>query len=175
MLTGLAGLVFANQVTDMLSGYRVFSKRFVKSFPVSSKGFEIETELTIHALQLELPMAELTVVYGARPDGSESKLNTYRDGLRILFAILHLYKEVRPLAFFGIISVLLACLSLALGIPVVIEFLLTGLVLHLPTALLSTGIMLLGGLSMGVGLILDGVTRGRLDAKRIAYLAANQE
>ena len=171
LLTALVGRIFGHPVEDMLSGYRIFSRRFVKSFPALSSGFEIETELTVHALQLRLPIAELAAPYRERPLGSDSKLSTIRDGIRILSTIVVLYKEVRPLSFFGLGFLLLAAVSLGLAWPILIEFLATGLVPRLPTAVAATGAMLLAFLSLTCGLILDSVARGRLEAKRTAYLA----
>ena len=171
LLTKLVGRLFNQPVADMLSGYRVLSRRFVKSFPALSRGFEIETELTIHALQMRLPTAECGAHYRERPDGSQSKLSTVGDGLRILWTILVLVKEVRPLPFFTLWFVVLAAVSLALAYPVLSEYLATGLVPRLPTALAATGAMLLAFLSLTCGFILDSVARGRLEAKRMAYLA----
>lgn len=171
LLTGFVAWVFGPAFTDMLSGYRVFSRRFVKSFPVLSGGFEIETELTIHALELGLPAAEIDTPYYARPQGSASKLNTYRDGLRILRTILALYRAERPLMFFAIIGLALALVSIVLAIPIFITYLETGLVPRLPTAILSMGLMMLASLSAGIGLVLDTVTRGRRETKLLAYLS----
>ena len=171
LLTGFVAHVFGHTFTDMLSGYRVFSRRFVKSFPVLSGGFEIETELTIHALELGLPVAEVKAPYYARPVGSASKLNTWRDGLRILWTILKLYRSERPLTFFTALGISLACISIGLGIPIVLTFLRDGVVPRLPTAVLSTGLMLLAFLSVASGLVLDTVTRGRRELKLLAYLA----
>jgi glycosyltransferase involved in cell wall biosynthesis len=171
LLTGFVAQVFGQTFTDMLSGYRVFSRRFVKSFPALSGGFEIETELTIHVLELDLPAAEIPTPYYARLEGSQSKLNTWRDGFRILFTVLRLYRAERPLAFFGAIGATLAVVSLGLALPVIVTFLETGLVPRLPTAVLSTGLMLLAFLSAACGLILDTVTRGRREVKLFAYLA----
>jgi glycosyltransferase involved in cell wall biosynthesis len=171
LLTSFVGEVFGREVMDMLSGYRVFSRRFVKSFPVLSGGFEIETELTVHALELGLPVAEIETPYYARLEGSNSKLNTWRDGFRILFTIFRLYRAERPLRFFMMIGILLVLLSIGLGIPVVVTYIETGLVPRLPTAVLSMGLMLLAFLSMSAGLILDTVTRGRRETKLFAYLA----
>lgn len=170
MLTSLVRTVFGNGFKDMLSGYRVFSRRFVKSFPVMAQGFEIETELTIHALQLEMPTAEVATQFSERPEGSESKLNTISDGLRILWTITGLLKQERPLYFYGMIALSLLLISLLLGFPVIAEYLKTGLVPRLPTALLASGTMILGFLSLFSGLILDTVTRGRKEAKRLRYL-----
>jgi glycosyltransferase involved in cell wall biosynthesis len=170
-LTGCVSYVFGNQLSDMLSGYRVFSRRFVKSFPALSAGFEIETELTVHALELRLPIAEVPTSYGERPQGSASKLNTYRDGVRILLTIVNLIKLEKPLQFFGGIFALLALASVVIEIPVLTTYLKTGLVPRLPTAVLGTGIMLLAFLSLVCGLILETVTRGRIELKRLHYLA----
>ena len=169
-LTGLVQFIFGKQFGDMLSGYRVFSRRFVKSFPAISSGFEIETELTVHALELRMKTAEVPTHYKERPAGSSSKLNTIRDGLRILRMIGHLVKEERPLMFFGYAFAVLALLSVGLAVPIVMEFLETALVPRLPTAVLSLGIMLLAFLSMACGLILDTVTHSRRELKRLAYL-----
>ena len=171
LLTGLAASLFNVRLGDMLSGYRVFSRRFVKSFPLTAQGFGIETELTIHAVRLMMPMIEMDTRYKERPVGSVSKLNTWRDGLRILSTIGYLVREERPLIFFSFFFFLLAAISLLIGTPVVTEFLKTGLVPRLPTAVLATGLMLLAFLSLTCGLILDTVTRGRWEAKRMAYLA----
>lgn len=170
-LTGCVAYLFGNRLSDMLSGYRVFSRRFVKSFPGLSSGFEIETELTVHALELRLPIAEVMTPYGERPPGSTSKLNTYRDGARILRTIFNLIKQERPFEFFGAIFLLLALTSVAIEIPVVTTYLKTGLVPRLPTALLGTGMMLLAFLSLVCGLILETVTRGRSELKRLHYLS----
>ena len=170
MLTGFVGWLFGKSFTDMLSGYRVFSRRFVKSFPALSSGFETETELTVHALELRMPIAEVKTAYGERPVGSASKLHTYRDGFRILKLILSLYKHERPLAFFMVISALLAAIAIGLGIPIVVEWLSTGLVPRFPTAILASAIMILASLSATAGLILETVTRGRKELKRLVYL-----
>ncbi|HLL27966.1 MAG TPA: glycosyltransferase family 2 protein [Xanthobacteraceae bacterium] len=171
LLTWFVTEVFGSSFTDILSGYRVFSRRFVKSFPALSTGFEIETELTIHALELGMPAGEVQTPYYARPEGSASKLNTWRDGLRILWTILSLYRGERPLRFFSIIAILLAALSIILAIPVIVTFLEQGLVPRLPTAILSTALMLLACLAFTSGLVLDTVTRGRRELKRLAYLS----
>ncbi len=171
LLTGLTSLLFNVKLSDMLSGYRVFSRRFVKSFPFTAEGFGIETELTVHAVRLMMPMAEMDTRYKERPAGSVSKLNTFRDGFRILWTIGYLVREERPLVFFTTFFALLAAASLLLGTPVVTEFLHTGLVPRLPTAVLATGLMLLAFLALMAGLILDTVTRGRWELKRMAYLA----
>jgi glycosyltransferase involved in cell wall biosynthesis len=171
LLTVAVSHLFGNRFSDMLSGYRVFSRRFVKSFPAMSNGFETETELTIHALELHLPVAEVETSYSVRVEGSVSKLQTYSDGLRILRLILVLYKNERPLQFFSVIALTLGMLSLALGIPLVIRFIQTGLVFRQPTAILATGLALLSALSFVTGLILDTVTRGRREMRRLAYLS----
>jgi glycosyltransferase involved in cell wall biosynthesis len=171
LLTGLTSLMFNVRIADMLSGYRVFSRRFVKSFPFTAEGFGIETELTVHAVRLMMPLIDMDTRYKERPVGSVSKLNTYRDGFRILGTIVHLVREERPLVFFSGFFVLLALVSLLVGTPVVIEYLRTGLVPRFPTAVLATGLMLLAFLSLMAGLILDTVTQGRWEQKRMAYLA----
>jgi glycosyltransferase involved in cell wall biosynthesis len=171
LLTGFVAHVFGQAFSDILSGYRVFSRRFVKSFPILSGGFEIETELTIHALELELPVGEVETPYYARPTGSASKLNTWRDGFRILWTVLKIYRAERPLSLFGALGLALAIMSIGLAIPIFITYLQEGLVPRLPTALLSTGLMLLAFLSFACGLILDTVTRGRRETKLLAYLA----
>lgn len=170
-LSSLVARIFGAGLSDMLSGYKVMSRRFVKSMPLLSSGFEIETELAVHALSLRLPIAEIETKYSDRPTGSASKLNTYRDGIRIVRTIVHLVKEERPLSFFSWLSLLLFLAAMALGTPVVVTFLETGLVPRLPTALLAMGVMLLAFLSLACGLILDTVTRGRKETKRLAYLA----
>ncbi len=171
LLTGFVAHMFGRSFTDMLSGYRVFSRRFVKSFPILSGGFEIETELTIHALELELPVGEIATPYYARVSGSASKLSTWSDGFRILWTVLKLYRAERPLSLFGAFGVALAIISVGLAVPIVITYVQEGLVPRLPTAVLSTGLMLLAFLSIACGLILDTVTRGRRELKLIAYLA----
>ncbi|MEA2953470.1 MAG: hypothetical protein QOJ96_2990 [Alphaproteobacteria bacterium] len=171
LLTSFVTVVFGRAFTDMLSGYRVFSRRFVKSFPVLSGGFEIETELTVHALELELPVAEVETPYYARPVGSASKLNTWSDGFRILWTIGRLYRSERPLQFFSAIAGVLAIVAIVLAIPIVATFLREGIVPRFPTAILATGLMLAALLSFVAGLILDTVTRGRRELKLLAYLA----
>ncbi|MEW6151447.1 MAG: glycosyltransferase family 2 protein [Bradyrhizobium sp.] len=171
MLTGFLSSTFGHAFKDILSGYRVFSRRFVKSFPVLSDGFEIETELAVYALELSLPVAELETPYYARPEGSFSKLNTWRDGFRILGTMLKLYRSERPLRFFTAIGILLALASVILAIPIVITFIETGLVPRLPTAVLSMGLMIMALLSASSGLVLDTVTRGRREMKMLAYLS----
>jgi glycosyltransferase involved in cell wall biosynthesis len=170
-LSGMVRAVFGGNVSDVLSGYRAFSRRFVKSFPALTGGFETETEFTVHALTLEMPIGEVTVDYRERPAGSVSKLHTWSDGLRILRTILVLAKEGRPLQFFAAAGTILLLTALAIGIPVVMEFLHTGLVPKLPSALLATGLVLLSSLTLVCGLVLDSVERGRKELKRLAYLA----
>ena len=171
LLSSFVASVFGPSFTDILSGYRAFSRRFVKSFPVLSRAFEIETELTVHALELELPVAEIPTPYYARPEGSESKLSTWNDGLRILLMIGNLYRSERPLSFFSGVGIALALVAVGLAIPVFITYLEDGLVPRLPTAVLSTGLMLLACLALVAGLVLDTVTRGRREMKLLAYLA----
>jgi glycosyltransferase involved in cell wall biosynthesis len=171
LLTGFVAHIFGHAFSDILSGYRVFSRRFVKSFPILSGGFEIETELTVHALELELPVGEVATPYYSRPSGSASKLSTWHDGFRILWTVLKLYRAERPLSLFGAFGIALAIMSIGLAIPIFITYVHEGLVPRLPTAVLSTGLMLLAFLSTACGLILDTVTRGRREAKLIAYLA----
>jgi glycosyltransferase involved in cell wall biosynthesis len=171
LISGTIALLFGRAFADILSGYRVFSRRFVKSFPALSGGFEIETELTIHALQLAMPVGETPLPYAERPEGSVSKLSTWRDGFRILRVVLLLLKDERPFFFFGAIGLAFFLLSLTAGVPVVLEFLQTGLVPRFPTAILATGLMLVAVLCLFAGAILDSVARGRREAKRLLYLA----
>jgi glycosyltransferase involved in cell wall biosynthesis len=171
MLTGMVAYFFGERMSDMLSGYRIMSRRFVKSFPALSTGFETETELTVHALELRLPIAEVMTPYRERPPASSSKLRTIPDGIRIMRLIVRLVREERPLEFFSGMAVLLAILSIVLAVPVIGDYLRTGLVPRLPTALLSTGLMLISFLSLACGLILSTVTRGRMEAKRLKYLS----
>ena len=171
LLTSAVRLLFGQRFTDILSGYRVFSRRFVKSFPALSRGFEIETELTVHALELAMPVAELATPYGARPAGSASKLRTYADGFRILRLIASLYRNEKPLQFFSILSALLALAAIGLSVPIFVTYFRTGLVPRFPTAILTTGMMVISALGFTCGLILDTVTRGRKELKRMAYLA----
>ena len=170
MLTGLAAHIFGGHLKDMLTGYRALSRRFVKTFPALSEGFEIETELTIHALELRLPIAELPTPYRERPRGSSSKLRTYRDGARIFATIFHLIKEEKPLQFFSGVFLALAAAAIAIMIPVFITYYQTGLVPRFPTAILATSIVMLAFLSLVCGLVLETVTRGRRETKRILYL-----
>jgi hypothetical protein len=171
LLTGFLSTVFGEAFKDILSGYRVFSRRFVKSFPVLSDGFEIETELSVHALELALPVAEIDTPYYARPPGSFSKLNTWRDGFRILGTILKLYRTEKPLRFFSAIGGFLMLVSIGLVTPVVVTYLEFGVVPRLPTAVLAMGLMILAVLSVSSGLVLDTVTRGRREIKLLAYLS----
>jgi len=170
LLTGMLARLFGRSFTDILSGYRVFSRRFVKSFPVLSGGFEIETEISVHALELRMPVGEVETRYFARPEGSASKLSTYSDGFRILNTIVTLYRIERPLLFFGAIGGLLALLALMLGIPLAITYYHTHLVPRLPTAIMATGLIILAALCFFAGLILDTVVRGRREVRRLAYL-----
>lgn len=177
-ITKMVASLFGGRFEDVFSGYRVFSRRFVKSFPALSSGFEIETELTVHALRLRMPVAEERAVYRARPDGSESKLRTYRDGLEIVRTIGLLVKEEQPLRFFGAIALVLALASIGIAIPVLVEYLDTGLVPRFPTAVLASATMLAAFLSLFAGLILDSVSRARRETKWLRYLeypAAGQD
>jgi glycosyltransferase involved in cell wall biosynthesis len=171
LLTGVLAKLFGRSFTDILSGYRVFSRRFVKSFPVLSTGFEIETEISVHALELRMPVGERVTAYAARPEGSESKLSTYRDGWRILRTILKLFRIERPLAFYGLMGLALGLLAIILAIPLFITYAQTGLVPRLPTALLSTGLMIIAVLCCMTGLILETVVRGRHEVRRLSYLS----
>lgn len=171
LLTGTVAAIFGDRLRDMLSGYRVMSRRFIKSFPALASGFETETELTVHALELRLPIAEVQTPYRERAQGSQSKLHTFRDGWRILRTIFLLVKEERPLQFFSGVAAALVIASLALGWPLVGEFLRTGLVPRFPTAILATGLMILGFMSLVTGLTLDTVTVGRREMKRLYYLS----
>src|SRR6201990_3562818 len=171
LLTSFLSTVFGQAFTDILSGYRVFSRRFVKSFPVLSDGFEIETELTVHALELAMPVAEVETPYYARPEGSFSKLNTWRDGFRILGTILRLYRSEKPLRFFTIIGAFMALVAIGLAIPLAVTYLEDGLVPRVPTAILSTGLMIVAVLSVSSGLVLDTVTRGAREMKLLAHIA----
>jgi glycosyltransferase involved in cell wall biosynthesis len=171
LLTRCAGLLFGRSFEDMLSGYRVFSRRYVKSFAAHAQGFETETELAVHALQLRMPVAEVATAYGVRPEGSQSKLNTWRDGWRILMTIVKLFKAERPLLFFSVGFVACVLTSLGLAVPLLETYVQTGLVPRFPTAILCVALMLLGFLLLACGLILDTVTRGRIEAKHLAYLS----
>jgi glycosyltransferase involved in cell wall biosynthesis len=170
ILTEFVARLFGRQFTDILSGYRVFSKRYVKSFPAHAGGFETETELTVHALELRMPIAEVDTVYKSRPVGSVSKLNTYRDGFRILGTIIKLFRQELPIAFFSLAGGLLFVLAIALIAPVLQTYLATGLVPRLPTTVLATGLVVSALLSFACGLILDTVTQGRREIKRLLYL-----
>ena len=171
LLTGMLTRLFGRSFTDILSGYRVFSRRFVKSFPSLSAGFEIETEISVHALELRMPCAEIETPYYARPEGSESKLSTYSDGWRILTTILTLYRIERPLLYFGGIGLLLALVAVMLSVPLVLTYAQTGLVPRVPTAILVTGLVIVAALCFFAGLILDTVVHGRRETRRLAYLA----
>ncbi|MFS2109131.1 glycosyltransferase family 2 protein [Sphingomonas sp. Sphisp140] len=171
MMTGILASLFGRSFTDIFSGYRVFSRRFVKSFPVLSAGFEIETEISVHALELKMPVGEVETRYFARLEGSESKLNTYRDGWRILKTIAVLYRIERPMLFFGWIAATFALLAIGMSIPLAVTWFQTGLVPRFPTAILATGLMILAFLNLFTGLILDTVVRGRREVRRLAYLA----
>lgn len=171
LLSGFLSRLFGRACADILSGYRVFSRRFAKSFPVLSSGFEIETELTVHALELRLPVAEVSTAFKERPEGSSSKLSTFRDGFRILATMLRLFSAERPLLFYSIGATALALLSVVLAIPILLTYAQTGLVPRFPTAILATGLMTLAALSFFTGLILDTVTRGRREMRLLAYLS----
>ncbi|RVT43160.1 glycosyltransferase family 2 protein [Sphingobium algorifonticola] len=170
LLTGLLRRLFGRSFTDILSGYRIFSRRFVKSFPVLSAGFEIETEMSVHALELAMPVSEQITAYAARPEGSVSKLSTWRDGWRILRTIIQLYRIERPVWFFGGVGALFALTALVLAVPLILTFVETGLVPRFPTAILVTGLMIIAVLNGMCGLILDTVVRGRREMRRLAYL-----
>ena len=170
LFTGLLSSLFGRNFTDIFSGYRVFSRRFVKSFPVLSAGFEIETEISVHALELKMPVGEIDTAYGARPEGSASKLSTYRDGWRILKTIGTLYRVERPVLFYGSFAALMVATAVVLAVPLILTYLGTGLVPRLPTAILVTGLGIVAVLSFFAGLILDTVTRGRREMRRLAYL-----
>jgi glycosyltransferase involved in cell wall biosynthesis len=171
LFTGLLARLFGRSFSDIFSGYRVFSRRFVKSFPVLSEGFEIETEMSVHALELRMPVGEIATAYGSRPEGSESKLSTFRDGWRILKTIATLYRIERPVLFYGGIGALLLVAAIILSVPLVLTYLDTGLVPRFPTAILVTGMVIIAVLCFFAGLILDTVTRGRREMRRLAYLA----
>jgi glycosyltransferase involved in cell wall biosynthesis len=171
VLTGCVTYLFGHTFSDILSGYRVFSRRFAKTFPTLSSGFEIETEISVHALELKMPVGEIVTAYAARPEGSTSKLSTYRDGFRILRLIVNLFRIERPVAFYGVFAAAFMVLALGLAVPIFITYFQTGLVPRLPTAILSVGLVLLAVFSGMCGLILDTVTRGRREMKRLAYLS----
>lgn len=170
-MTGILARLFGRTFTDIFSGYRVFSRRFVKSFPALSRGFETETEISVHALELAMPVGEVETAYGARLEGSESKLSTYRDGSCILRTILHLYRIERPVMFYGFYALALALAAILISIPLAITYVQTGLVPRFPTAILATGLMILAALCFFTGLILDTVVRGRREVRRLHYLA----
>jgi glycosyltransferase involved in cell wall biosynthesis len=171
LFTGLLAGLFGRSFSDIFSGYRVFSRRFVKSFPVLSSGFEIETEISVHALELRMPVGEVETIYAARPEGSESKLSTFSDGWRILRTIVTLYRVERPALFYGTLGALLLIGAVLLAIPLVVTYVHTGLVPRVPTAILVTGMTIVAVLCFFAGLILDTVTRGRREIRRLAYLA----
>jgi glycosyltransferase involved in cell wall biosynthesis len=170
VLTGMLARLFGRSFTDILSGYRVFSRRFVKTYPALSTGFEIETDISVHALELRMPVAEVETPYFARPEGSSSKLSTYGDGWRILRTIVTLYRIERPLLFFGAIGAMLALVAIALSVPLAMTYMQTGLVPRFPTAIAATGLVILAALNGFAGLILDTVVRGRREVRRLAYL-----
>lgn len=171
VFTGLLSRLFGRTFSDIFSGYRVFSRRFVKSFPALSAGFETETEISVHALELAMPVGEVVTQYGARPEGSHSKLSTYRDGWRIAKTIMHLFRLERPILFYGTIAALLAAIAVVISIPLAITYAKTGLVPRFPTAILATGLIILAALSFFAGLILDTVVRGRREVRRLHYLS----
>jgi glycosyltransferase involved in cell wall biosynthesis len=170
LLTGMVAQIFGNRFSDMLSGYRVFSRRYVKSFPALTSGFEIEIAITTHALELRMPVPEMETLYKERPEGSASKVRTFRDGFRILWMIFRLVEEERPMQLFGMLSLVFALTSIVLAYPILVTFIETGLVPRLPTAVLSASLMVLACLSLTSGLIIDMVTLGRREAKRLCYL-----
>ncbi len=171
LFTGILAGLFGRSFSDIFSGYRVFSRRFVKSFPVLSSGFEIETEMSVHALELRMPVGEVETVYLSRPEGSESKLSTFGDGWRILKTIATLYRVERPALFFGLLGAMLLLAALILAAPLVVTYIDTGLVPRVPTAILVTGMTIVAVLCFFAGLILDTVTRGRREVRRLAYLS----
>jgi len=171
LFTGLLAGLFGRSFSDIFSGYRVFSRRFVKSFPVLSSGFEIETEMSVHALELRMPVGEVETIYAARPEGSESKLSTFSDGWRILKTIATLYRVERPVLFYGTIAALFVIAAVLLAVPLVETYLQTGLVPRVPTAILVTGMVIVAVLCFFAGLILDTVTRGRREVRRLYYLS----
>lgn len=170
MITNAVNVLFNVELEDILSGYRVMSRRYVKSAPILVSGFEVETMLTIHALEVGANMTELPTTYRSRPHGTASKLRTWRDGFRILHTIVYFFKEIRPFRFFSVIAALFAGAGLVLGVPVILEFMETGLVPRFPTALLATGLMVLASISLVSGMILDSVALQRREWKRLAYL-----
>jgi glycosyltransferase involved in cell wall biosynthesis len=170
LFTGLLANLFGRSFSDIFSGYRVFSRRFAKSFPALSRGFETETEISVHALELAMPVGEIVTAYGARPEGSQSKLSTYRDGWRIMRTILHLFRIERPVLFYGGLGMSLAAVAIVISIPLIFTFTRTGLVPRFPTAILATGMMIVAFMSFMCGLILDTVVRGRREVRRLHYL-----
>ncbi|NDL62096.1 glycosyltransferase family 2 protein [Acerihabitans arboris] len=175
ILTGCVQTIFGGDFSDMLSGYRVFSRRYVKSFPAMAKGFEIETELTVHALELRVPYAEVVTPYDSRMDGSTSKLSTYKDGMRILKTIIKLYSVERPFFFYGILALFFAISSIVFAIPLFHDYYETGLVPRFPTAILSTGLMILSAISFITGILLENVTLGHREIKMLAYLSIKRD
>ena len=171
LFTGILASLFGRTFTDIFSGYRVFSRRFAKSFPALARGFETETEISVHALELAMPVGEIVTAYGARPEGSVSKLSTYRDGWRIMKTILHLFRIERPVLFYGGLAAFLAAVAMVLAVPLIITYAETGLVPRFPTAILITGMMIVAFISFAVGLILDTVVRGRREVRRLHYLS----
>jgi len=171
LFTNILAFLFGRTFSDIFSGYRVFSRRFVKSFPALARGFETETEISVHALELAMPVGEVVTAYGARPEGSESKLSTFRDGWRIMRTILHLFRIERPVLFYGGFGLFLAAVALTISIPLAITYVQTGLVPRFPTAILATGLMIVAFMSFMCGLILDTVVRGRREVRRLHYLA----
>jgi len=171
LFTGILSFLFGRTFSDIFSGYRIFSRRFAKSFPALSRGFETETEISVHALELAMPVGEVVTAYGARPEGSESKLSTYRDGWRIAKTILHLFRIERPVLFYGGFGLFLAAAAIVMSIPLAITFIETGLVPRFPTAILATGLMIVAFMSFMCGLILDTVVRGRREVRRLHYLS----
>jgi len=163
-------VMFGDKFSDIFSGYRVFSRRFAKSFPATSSGFEIETEMSVHCSQLGIPILERPTKYGVRPEDSESKLRTFRDGFRILGMFATLAKETRPAAFFGGIGLMLAVLAMILATPIFLTYAQTGLVPRFPTAVLSMGLIMIGSITAISGLILDSLARARIEAKRAVFL-----
>ena len=175
LFTSTVAQLFGQSFTDILSGYRVFSKAFVKSFPIFALGFEIETELTVHALTLKLPVSEVESEYRPRPEGSASKLNTYLDGSRILYKIVQLVRTERPMLFYGVISILLGVIAVLLAYPLFVTFFETGKVPRFPTGMVVVGLAVMSSISLVSGLMLDAVTRGRREMKLLAYLAARSQ
>lgn len=170
VLTAVVANIFGNRCEDMLSGYRVLSRRFVKSFPALAAGFEVETELTVHALELRMPMIDVPTRYSERPAGSASKLHTVRDGTRILMTIFDLVRDERPMQFFTLVGLLFVMAAVVLGYPLLITYRETGLVPRFPTAILATGLMILASLSFASGVVLDSIARARRELKRLRYL-----